>query len=47
MGRDDLHQDPASKEYKPTDYVFGYVTGAQVKSVKTAWKNTVLRARTT
>ncbi len=36
--------DPEGEDYKPTDYVFGDVSGARIKSVKTAWENTVLKA---
>lgn len=36
--------DPAGQEYPPEAYVFGDVSGGQVKSVKTAWANAVLKA---
>lgn len=36
--------DPAGHEHKPGAYVFGDETGAQVKSVKTAWENCRLKA---
>jgi len=37
-------QDPGGDPYPPHAYVFGDVTGARVKSVKTAWANAVLKA---
>jgi integrase len=36
--------DPTGHDYQPDDYVFGDVSGARVKSVKTAWETAVLRA---
>jgi integrase len=36
--------DPTGQDYPPAAYVFGDVTGTRVKSVKTAWKNAVLKA---
>jgi integrase len=36
--------DPTGRDCKPEHYVFGDVTGAQIKDVKTAWTNAVLKA---
>ena len=35
---------PDGREYPPNAYVFGDVTGRRVKSIKTAWENTKLKA---